>query len=298
MEEFARTIRRELDLAREGRLIERVASQFAGDLTVRFPRIHWPLTTSTVLTMEFLDGVKVSEVGTDAAPRPRIPQIVARRGADMVIKQILVHRALPRRPHPGNILVLPGNVVAIIDFGIVGRVNQQLREGLAETILAIGRHDAERLTDIVLAVAMAMQPVEVGVLTRDIEEMLDLNAGLALGDLSLGEVLASVIDAMSRHRLKLPADLLLLIKAVTTVESVGRQLDPTFKIVEHAAPLVERLIAQNHSPRALARRSADASREILGALRTLTESVAAIARNARRDGVQIQFVHRNLGLLH
>jgi ubiquinone biosynthesis protein len=243
--------------------------------------------------MEFLDGVKVSAVGTDAAP-DLDPRMVALRGADIVLKQILVHGLFHADPHPGNILVLPGNVVALIDFGIVGRVNRQLREGLAETILAIGSHDAERLTDIALAIATPMRPVEESVLTRDIEEMLDQHAGLALGDLSLGQVLASVTDAMSRHRLKLPADLLLLIKAVTTVESVGRQLDPTFKIVEHAAPLVERLVARNHGPRALARRSAHASREILGALRTLPASVTAIARSARRDGLQIKLVHQNL----
>ena len=293
VDEFARTIRREQDLAREGRIIERVASQFAGDPTVRYPAICWPLTTPAVLTMEFLDGVKVSAAGTDAAPELD-PQLIARRGADVVLKQILVHGLFHADPHPGNILVLPGNIVALIDFGIVGRINRDMRERLGETVLAIRRHDANRLAEIVVGVATPLQPPDMAELTRDLEEMLDVYADLSLGDLSLGRIFVSITDVMSRHRLKLPADLLLLIKSVTTIEGVGRQLDPSFKIVNHVAPFAEALIEQNTSPGALALRTADAGREMLSAVRTLPGNLAEIARRARTDGLQIQFVHRNL----
>ncbi|OFW45456.1 MAG: hypothetical protein A3J29_00675 [Acidobacteria bacterium RIFCSPLOWO2_12_FULL_67_14b] len=293
VDEFARTIRREQDLAREGRIIERVASQFAGDPTVRYPAIHWPLTRAAVLTMEFLDGVKVSEVGTDAAPGLD-PKVVARRGADAVLRQILVHGLFHADPHPGNILVMPDNVVAFIDFGIVGRVNLQMRIRLANTILAIGRHDAERLADIAVALATPLQPVQMAELARDIEEMLDVYGGVSIGDLSMGQVFKSIMAAMSRHRLKLPADILLLIKSLSTIEGVGRQIDPSFKIVEYATPHVERLVAERHNPRALAARTAGAGREVLSALRTLPGNLAEITRKARTEGLQIQFVHRNL----
>jgi ubiquinone biosynthesis protein len=293
VDEFARTIRREQDLVREGRIIERVASQSAGDPAVRYPRIWWPLTTPAVLTMEFLEGVKVTEVGTAAAP-DLDARLVARRGADILLKQILVHGLFHADPHPGNILVLPGNVIAFIDFGIVGRINGQMREWLSETIVAIGRHDAERLAEIVVGVATPLRAVDTVELARDLEEMLDVYAGLSLGALSLGEVFASVTAAMSRHRLKLPADLLLLIKSVSTIEGVGRQLDPAFKLVEHAGPFVQSLLEQKHSPEALALRSVDAGRDALRALRTLPRNLAEITRKARADGLQVQFVHRNL----
>jgi ubiquinone biosynthesis protein len=124
--------------------------------------------------------------------------------------------------------------------------------------------------------------------------MLDLYADLSLGELSLSSLFASITDTMARHRLKLPADLLLLIKSVTTIEAVGRQLDPTFKIVEHATPFVASLLEQKHSPTALALRTADAGREVLSAIRTLPANVAEIMRKIRADGMQVQFVHRNL----
>jgi ubiquinone biosynthesis protein len=291
--EFARTIRRELDLVREGRLIERVASQFAGDPTVRFPRICWPLSTPAVLTMEFLDGVKVSAVGTPEAP-DLDPQVVARRGADAVLKQILVNGLFHADPHPGNILILPGNVVAFVDFGIVGRVNRETRDRLTETILAVHAHDADRLMEIVVSVATPLQPVDRAELSRDIEEMLDVYADLAVGDLSLAAVLRSITDAIARHRLKLPADLLLLIKAVSTIEAVGCRLDPGFRMVAHATPFVQFLLGQKLAPAALALRTTDAAREMLSAVRTLPASLAEIAHRVRADGLQVQFVHRNL----
>jgi ubiquinone biosynthesis protein len=291
--EFARTIRRELDLVREGRLIERVASQFAADPTVRFPRVCWPLTAAAVLTMEFLDGVKVSAVGTSEAPALD-PQIVARRGADAVLRQILAHGLFHADPHPGNILVLPGNIVAFVDFGIVGRVDRQMRETLAETILAIGRRDARRLAEIVVSVATPLRTVDMPALCSDLEEMLDLYADVSLADLSLRAVFGSITEAVSRHRLKLPADVLLLIKSVSTIEAVGRQLDPSFKIVEHATPFVESLVEQKRSPGALAWRAAHAGRDALHALSSLPANLAEIARRARTDGLQVQFVLRNL----
>jgi ubiquinone biosynthesis protein len=291
--EFARTIRREQDLAREGRLIEKVASQFAGDPTVRFPRICWPLTTSGVLTMEFLDGVKLSAVGSDGAPGLD-PKLVARRGADAVLKQILVNGLFHADPHPGNIFVLPGNVVAFVDFGIVGRINRQMRDWLADTIMAIHRRDANRLAETVASVATPLRPVNLPELARDLEEMLDTYADLSLGELSLRALFGSITETMGRHRLKLPGDLLLLIKCVTTIEAVGRQLDPTLKLVEHATPFVESLIEQRYTPAALALRTADASHDVLSALRTLPSNLAEITRRIRTDGLQVQFVHRNL----
>jgi ubiquinone biosynthesis protein len=291
--EFARTIRREQDLVREGRLIERVAAQFAGDRGVRFPRICWSLTGPSVLTMEYLQGVKVSAVGSAEAP-DLDARLVARRGADAVLKQILVHGLFHADPHPGNILVLPGSVVAFIDFGIVGRLNPHMREWLAEVIAAVHGHDADRLAELVVTVATALRPVEMRELSRDLDEMLDLYANLSLGELAIGALLTSITDAMARHRLKLPADLLLLIKAVTTIEAVGRQLDPTFKIVEYATPLVQSLIDQRYGAAAVVRRTAAASRDVASALRTLPANVAEIARRLRSDGMQIQFVHRNL----
>jgi ubiquinone biosynthesis protein len=242
--------------------------------------------------MEFLDGVKVSAVGTSDAP-DLDPHVVARRGADAVLRQILAHGLFHADPHPGNILVLPDNVVAFVDFGIVGRVDRQMREMLADAILAIGQRDAGRLAEIVVSVATPLRTVNMMALRADLEEMLDLYADISLGELSLRAVFGSITDAMARHRLRLPADVLLLIKSVSTIEAVGRQLDPSFKIVEHATPLVESMMAQRRGPGALAWRAAHTSRDVLQALGSLPANLAELVRRAKADGLQVQFVHRN-----
>jgi ubiquinone biosynthesis protein len=290
VEEFRRTIRRELDLAREGRIIERVATQFAGDATVRFPAVCWDLTRPTVLTLEYLDGAKVSTV---AAPQFD-PPLIAQRGADFVFKQILVHGLFHADPHPGNILVLPDNVVAFIDFGIVGRINRRTREQLAHVILAVGRRDADRLATLVMAMTQPLRPVDVAALTGDLDEMLDLYADVPLGELSLRDVLSSVTATMARHRLQLAPDLVLLIKAVSTIESIGRGLDPGFKIVERATPHVERLLLEKRQPSAIARRTAVKGGDMLRALSGVPEGVAAIINRVKGRGLQVEFIHRNL----
>lgn len=258
-----------------------------------FPRVYWDFTTPAVLTMEFLDGVKVSVVGTPEAPDTDA-RVVASRGADSVLSQILEHGLFHADPHPGNILILPGNIVAFIDFGIVGRVTRQLRDQLADTIQAVWQHDAERLAAIVTEVAHTQRPVDLVELARDLDEMLDAYSDVPIGQLSMAEILGSVTAAVSRHRLKLPADLLLLIKAVVTIEGVGRQIDPDFKMVEHAMPVVQRLAVAQHRPSALAMRAVGAGRQALGLARSLPRDVATVLKKVGSDGLQIQFVHRNL----
>jgi ubiquinone biosynthesis protein len=134
-----------------------------------------------------------------------------------------------------------------------------------------------------------------GQLSQDLEEMLDLYADVPIGELSLAAVFRSVTDVMSRHRLKLPADVLLLIKAVSTIESVGRQLDPDFQMVAHATPFVDRLIKSKHQPHAIARHTSTAIRDLARVLHRLPADLAVISRKARADDLRIQFVHRNLG---
>jgi ubiquinone biosynthesis protein len=293
VQEFARTIRREQDLAREGRIIERFARNFAGDTTIRLPRVVWPLTTPEILTMEFIDGVKVSdlegarELGIDRRE-------VARRGADATLKQILLHGLFHADPHPGNVLVLPGNVICLLDFGIVGRLDARARDRILGLVRALAARDANRVVDIVLELLVPLREVDRADLLTDVEELIDSYADAALEEVALAEVLHRVVDAMTRHRLRFPSDLLLLIKALVTIEGVGRQLDPGFRMLRHAAPVAEEYWLQRYSPPALRGRAAEAGRDAAGILRAVPRDVAALLRKARGDKLQIQFVHRNL----
>ena len=243
--EFARTIRREQDLAREGRFITRIAARFDGDATVRLPADLLAIDDAGCAD-DGVSGWREGVIGWNASAPDLDPRIVARRGADAVLKQILVDGLFHGIPHPGNILVLPGDVVAFIDLGIVGRVNGRMRRQLAEMVLAVGRHDAERFAEIVVTVAVPLKPIDEPALAGDLEEMLDSYADVPIGDLSLRGCVHFDHGYDVAPSAAAAVNLLLLIKAAATIESVGRQLDPSFKIIEHALPLVERLAIEQH----------------------------------------------------
>ena len=293
VDEFARTIRAEQDFQREGRNIERCAGNFEGDPTVRIARVHWDLTTRAVLTMEYLEGSKISELaalGLDADAR----RLIAQRGADAMLAQILVHGFFHADPHPGNLLVLPGLVIGFLDFGIVGRVDDQMRMELARIVRAVSRRDADELARLAVEVCRPPGDVDSRTLSRDLSGLLDAYTDLPLRDLSMTEVLTEVVGTAARHRLRIPSNLMLLIKAVVTIEGVGRLLDPDFKIVEHAAPLAERLWQFETSPRAVATRVGERLHETVAAIQRMPLYLEAIGRKMRDGRLELQFVHRNL----
>jgi ubiquinone biosynthesis protein len=290
--EFARAIRREQDLAREGRTIDRFARNFAADPTVRFPRVYWEQTTSAVLTMEYMAGTKVSEVAAGAAGFDRT--LVARRGGDAVLKQILRHGLFHADPHPANVFVLPGNVVCFLDLGNAGHLDRPMRIQLASLVRAAVREDAEGVTDAVLAIGRPLGTINVPELRRDLAELLDGYTGVRLRDLAIGDLLRRTLGIVSRHRLQFPPDLMLLVRAFITIEGVARQLDPSFILIEHARPMVEQVLKERLAPSALVARMGEIGHDAAEALQTLPRDLKQIVEKARDDRLQIQFVHRNL----
>ncbi len=290
---FARTIRLEQNLAREGHIIERFAKNFAGDPTVSLPAVYWRQTTPAVLTLEFIDGVKLADLGRAGDDRFD-RRVVAERGAQAVLKQILVHGLFHADPHPGNILVRPGNVICLLDFGIVGRLDAAMRARLVDVLEAVVSHDADRLAAHVLALGGSPVGVDQAELRRDLEDLLDSYSEASLQEIAVGPLLYQVIDAVARYRLRFPPDLMLFAKAIMTIEGVGRQLDPTFRMIDHVAPVARELVRRRLSPASVAAQVAETGRESLALLSALPRDLAGLLEKVREDRLQIQFVHRNL----
>ncbi len=289
--EFARSIRRELDLAREGRTIERFARNFEGDETVRFPRVHWTHTTNGVLTLEFIDGVKTLDIIGRAGYDPGL---VARRGGAVMLKQVLRHGLFHADPHPANLFILPGNVICMLDLGNVGHLDRRMRDAVAALVRAIVEEDAERLTHAVLGIGKPLRPIDVGQLRRDMTELVDTYAGITFRDLQIGPLLQDALSVMRRYRIQAPADLMLLVRAFVTIEGVGRQLDPTFRLIDEARPVVVEILRDRLRPAGMAARVGEMGRDAALALQDLPGDLLEIVSKAKDDRLQIQFVHRNL----
>jgi ubiquinone biosynthesis protein len=242
--------------------------------------------------MEFVPGVKVSEIAT-LTPAFNCP-LVAERGARVILKQVLVDGLFHADPHPANIFVLPGNVICLLDFGNVGRLDRAMRERIAAVAEAIVRQDVERVATRLLALAEPSREISITEFSADVADILDAYTGVSLGEVSIGDLAHQALSALSRHRLQFPPDLMLLVKAFVTIEGVGRQLDPHFKLVDSARPIVQQVLRDRLTPAALAARAGELGREAADTLISLPRDLADVVRKARGDGLQIQFIHRNL----
>ena len=279
-QEFARTLRAELDYLAEGRNAERFAANFAGDPVVRIPRIFWETTTSRVLTLERLRGLKIDDLaGLDAAGIAR--PALALRASGIVLQMVFDDGFFHADPHPGNFFVGPDGQIGLIDFGMVGALDDDLRAGLGRLLLAVTDREPDGLVDAFLDLGVASGPIDRPALRRDVGDLVARYYGRALAELALAPLLADVFAIVRRHRLRLPPDLLILLKALAMVEGLGLQLDPSFRLTTPLIPYARRLILRQYAPgpwlRRLGRAGLDAA-----------ELGAALPRQVRRLAAQLE----------
>jgi ubiquinone biosynthesis protein len=247
--EFSRSIQRELDLSLEARSQQRFAENFAGDPHVVIPRIYWDYTRHNVNVQERIEGVPGTDLaGVDAAGLDR--RELARRGADAVLKMILEHGYFHADPHPGNVFYLPGNRLALIDFGMVGRLTAERRRQIVDMLSGLTQRDEGDVVEVLLEWVRDGE-VDEKHLASDIAELIFDYDSLPLKDIRLAALLQEVAAIVRRHSIVLPSDLAMLFKALISLEGLGRRLDPEFQLVSHMTPFLQRLITRRYRPRAL-----------------------------------------------
>ncbi|HZV80997.1 MAG TPA: AarF/ABC1/UbiB kinase family protein, partial [Geobacteraceae bacterium] len=291
--ELARTIRREMDLSLEGRTIERFAANFAGDLTLYFPKVHWSVTSKAMLTMEYIDGIKVSDL--DALNRAGMDlKLIAKRGADAFVRMVLEHGFFHGDPHPGNILILPDNVICMLDFGMTGRIDPFLKGYLTDILLAILKRDVEEVISLLIYSGDITDSINIRSLRRDLSEFIDKYYELSLQELEVGQLLFDFTEIITNYRIKFHPDLLLLAKAFVTIEGMGRMLDPQFDMTLHLRPLMEREIRERLSPKSALKYLQGNLGSYVNLLRTLPKELKEILNRINRDKFKIDLEHRGL----
>lgn len=247
VEEFSQTLRSELDYIREGHNAEKFAVNFAGDPFVHVPRVFWTATTSRVLTLEHIQGVKINDLnGLDEQGTDR--RWLAQYATSVVLKMVCEDGFFHADPHPGNFFIEPQGVIGLIDFGMVGVLDEQTQGLLAELLIAISHQNADRLVDVFLDLGVTRKGIDRASVRRDIERLLSTYWGLPLGELKVAALLNDVYSVMRRHHLHLPSNLALLLKTVIMIEGVGVNLDPDFRLTNSLTPYTERLVLRQYSP--------------------------------------------------
>lgn len=293
MSEFAFTLRNELDYTREGHNADRFRRLFAGEPALYVPRIYWELSTQRVLTMEGLQGVKISDLAKLAAAGLDRRQ-VARNSVRIMLTEVFEHGFFHADPHPGNFFVLPGEVIGLIDFGMVGRLDESLREALVRLVLALVQRDTARLVDELLDLGIASGRVPRAALKRDIDQLVDRYYDRPISEWAAGETFNEVMRIAFRHRLQLPTDLVLLVKVIAMSEGLGAQLDPDFKLMEFAEPYLRRIWLRSRMPDRLAHKMVAGLAELAEWSFDLPQQLRTITRQLERGEITVTTRHEGL----
>lgn len=268
VDELARTLRAELDYRMEAGNAERFASDLSGDPAVHVPAVYRQASTERVLTLERIDGIKVSDLDAlDAAGIDR--RVLARRIVDVILAMVFEHGFFHADPHPGNLFVEPDGRLGLVDFGMVGALDPPTRAGLVRLFVATASGDAAALAGELLGLGTAAAPVDTPALTGDLGRLLARVTSVPLGELRLGPLLQAELAIVRRHRLRLPPELALLVKTAAMTEGLAALLDPEFVLAASFAPHAARLT----DPSGTAHTAAPAA----GGARTADQSPGAVA---------------------
>ncbi|MCL0059830.1 AarF/UbiB family protein [Dehalococcoidia bacterium] len=291
--EFERSIKRELDFHIEAAAIERFGGNFQTDRTIYVPTVYWDYSTSRVLTMEFIDGVKASSVEVLLAAGLD-PKLLASRGADLVLKQVFEHGFFHADPHPGNLMALPGNVVCFLDYGMMGGISMKDRGYLSGILTGIVNQDAARITKTLLQLSATPHLKDADKLEYEIQALLEQYSYRSLKSINMGLILNQLITLIISYRLKAPSHFYLLTKALITIEGVGRMLDPDFDMVTHAKPFAKKLLKERMNPLKLTKDLYLSAIDLSVLLRDLPSEVREILTQLKGGKIRIEFEHKGL----
>ncbi len=292
--EFQRTLLRELDFGREARNLEQFAVNFRGSPAVRFPAPFPALCTHRVLTMEFLDGVKLTDAGR-LGERGHDLQELVRRGAGVFLDMIFRDGFYHADPHPGNLVVLPDGVIGLLDCGMVGRIDGRLREGIVDVLMAVGTRDVTRLADLVMRLGSAPPDLDEAGLCADLAEFVSYHGSRPLDHFDLGGALTEMVEIVRRYRIVLPCGVAMLIKVLVMLEGTSRLLSPQFNLSELLQPYCRKLLGRRLSPTRQLQKARDLYREWEHLAETLPRGIDDVLQQMRRGRFDVRLEHRNVG---
>lgn len=291
--EFARTIRREMDFTREAHTIEKFRDNFKNRPWMYFPRVHWEESSRVILTMEYIPGVKVSdrdkliEQGHDV-------KLIARRGADSFLEMVLNHGFFHGDLHPGNVLILPDNVICLLDYGIVGRLDEELKTFLTDILSAIVNRDMDEVVSLLLFAGDVADNVDVRALKRDLFHFIDGYYEIPLKEIEVGRMLMEFIEIITLYNIRIQPDLMLLAKSLVLIEGMGRALDPAFDMVEHLRPFIVKALRKKYSPLRISRDINQILASYLNLTRNIPRDLKEIINRINRNKFKIDLEHRGL----
>ncbi|XCN72251.1 MAG: AarF/ABC1/UbiB kinase family protein [Candidatus Electrothrix aestuarii] len=293
VEEFALSLSQEIDFTIELSNIHHFSLLLSDNPNIHVPEVFPDLSTERILVMERVKGIKASHVLELKKQGYDLP-LIAERGANLVMEQIFVHGFFHADPHPGNLFILPGNIICFIDFGQMGRLLLKDRENFTDFIISITSGNEYEVVSGILKMTIQKGEVDHDRLALDISDLVSRYMHLPIGELELEKVHLELLKLLSKHRLFLKPNLYLMFKALATVEGVGMMLAPELEILTLAQPFMKKIKLNRVHPRRLVDDFATTGYQYLSLIRDLPGETRSILTQLRQGRMKIEFKHRGL----
>jgi ubiquinone biosynthesis protein len=293
-EEMARTMRRELDFRRELRNLMQFHHKYEKHAKIRIPRPYPDLCSASVLTMEFISGTPLSDIDSLRDQDVDLHEI-ARCGADAYLRMIFEMGFFHADPHPGNILICPDQRIAILDFGMVGRISEKLREDIEEMLLAIVNNDVTTLVSIIRRVGEVPSTLDELALSRDVADFVGQYSTQSIKHFDLSSALNDMTRMIQQHHISLPSEAALLIKVLVTLEGSARIISPEISLMEVMVPLHRGLVLRRFSPLRQMKKMQKIGAQLEQFAETAPQRINNIIEQLQTGKFDIHLDHRRLG---
>jgi ubiquinone biosynthesis protein len=291
--QFRRTLLRELDFTLERRDIEQFEANFAQDDTVHFPHAYAQFSTRRFLTMERLDGILGTDSAALAASGTDLNEF-ARRGANMYLQMIFRDAFYHADPHPGNLMLLPGDMVGVLDCGMVGRLDEELAEGIDDMLMAVVNRNSVDLADMLLRVGSAPPTTPRDQLHADLTDFVADYVGQSIQDLDLSGALNSLLEIVRRYNITLPPPFSLLLRTLVELEGTAQRLSPHFSLAEVCHPYYMTMVSRRLSIRGILGRLHHTYRDWERLAETLPRDLNDVLKGVREGTFSVCLYHRHL----
>ncbi|MFK7777889.1 MAG: AarF/ABC1/UbiB kinase family protein [Gimesia sp.] len=296
VKQFSRTIHRELQFTREARSTDEFYRLFQDDATLYVPKIYWDMTQGDIITMEYINGCRIDDED-ELKNLPISAYEVAANGARVFMKMTFEFGIFHADPHPGNFRVLPDGSLCLIDYGMIGVLEEERRDLLVDLLVNVAKKDTSRLVQVVLNIGKAKRTVDHQLLRADLRDFIGNYYGIPLDQISIGSMLTDFINILAIHRIRCPVDIMLLIRALITLEGVATQIAPELNIAQEMEPYIYKISAERYHPRAIANRMWTEACSLTKVMHDLPEQIGRTLGKLSDDELKIHLEHKGIDRL-
>ncbi len=294
VEQLSKSLKRELNFTREQQNLKLFNKELAKFKNVRIPKTIPDRSSSRILTMELLKGVPINKFAAESLSNDAQRQAIAKLAAEVYVEMIFTLGTYHADPHPGNILVIDDVALGLLDFGMVGRIDDRLRESIEDMLLAVVGRDVSMLTTLIKRVGRTPPRLDESLLNIDVAELVATYATQSLDSFDLSGALNDVTDIMHRHHIALPPQTSLLIKLLITLEGTLHQLAPKFSLVEVMQPFFRRIWLRRIAPKRQVKRLRRIYFELESLLETLPAQVSSVMQLVQEGRLDVHLAHKGL----